>query len=952
MKQWFLLLIAVPLLAIQDEGLTVPGYDCQDCHGAEGWDVLTLAGFSHQLTSFPLGGTHRMQPCSVCHEGTSVLEKHQFQLEGTTCVDCHIDVHQSTLGGDCQQCHGDKSWQVTTLTFDHETTQFSLLGAHRSVACQLCHTERPMTVFSSTPIFCYECHRSDYDAVDFPSHKLAQLNTDCEICHSPRRNSWLPSDFDHNSQTAFILDGVHRTTQCADCHEGIFAGTPQDCWSCHEEEYTLTGSGAYPNAPSHTTEAYSQNCEYCHSTASWLGAEMNHDLTEFPLTGLHQNTDCASCHGLGNYDLPLECEGCHIPGGISETNYGSSAYDHPNHGIADDCIVCHTTSGWEVNLFTHSAFTENLCLDCHQFEYDETEDPPHSNGNISDNCSLCHTTENWGIELFEHLTEQTGYTLIGAHAAAACIDCHVEQMYSGTPQDCANSGCHLSNFEATNNPDHNLYGYPANYCDQCHNTFGWSPHIFTHGLTLSCATCHMPDYENASTPLHLAENGYSTSCDLCHTTTDTWAGASFDHAGILSGCVDCHLSDHSSSADPPHGNGNIGTSCELCHGTESWVIDPFEHSSEQTNFSLVGLHIPVPCINCHVEQMYNGTPQDCANSGCHLSDFESTTNPDHGTYGYPSGYCDQCHNEYGWSPHIYTHGLVLTCATCHLQDYESATNPPHSEQNGFTTTCETCHSTTDTWVGATFAHEGITSGCVDCHLNDYNNATDPPHSEEIGFSQTCENCHTSTETWEGANFSHVGITSGCVNCHLADYNNASDPPHSEETGFSQTCENCHTSTETWEGATFVHEGITSGCVNCHLTDYNSTNHASNGYPTACEVCHTSTTNWSEATFDHDNDWFPIYTGEHSGEWSTCTAECHIVPEDYSDFSCGLNGVCHKHDQSKMDDKHSGTSNYVYESWACYECHPTGDDDDGDGDGDDKWQPRWKKLKPQIPWIVE
>jgi len=901
MKNWIFLILVIPLMAVQDDGLTVPGFDCQDCHGAEGWDALTLTGFDHQLTRFPLAGTHRMQPCDACHEGTSVAEKHQFQKENFDCVDCHIDVHQSSLGGECKQCHSEKSWQVTNLTFDHETTRFSLLGAHKSVSCQLCHTERPMTVFGTTPMDCYSCHRSDYDDIAEPSHILAQLSTDCKMCHSPRQNSWSPSDFDHDAQTNYILEGAHRSSQCAGCHEGVFASTPQDCWSCHEEEYNQTGTAAYPNAPSHLSDAYSQNCEVCHSQIIWTGAEVDHDLTDYPLTGLHQSTDCVSCHESGNYDLPLECEGCHVPGGVAETNYESSDYDHSSHGIAADCITCHSTSGWDVELFDHTDFSAQPCLDCHQVEYDGSVDPPHADGNISDECLVCHSTEDWEIELFSHLSDQTGYDLVGAHAEVSCVDCHVEQMYSGTPQDCANSGCHLSNFESTTDPDHDEYGYPAEQCDQCHNPLGWSPHIYAHGLTMECATCHMPDFENADDPPHLEGDGFTTTCDLCHSSTDTWEGASFDHAEITSGCVDCHLSDHTNSSDPPHGNGNIGIDCVLCHATESWDIDPFEHTAEQTDFSLVGLHIPVPCIDCHAEQMYSGTPQDCANSGCHLSDFESTTDPDHGVYGYPVEQCDQCHNEFGWSPHIYAHGLTLTCATCHIPDYENATNPPHSVQNGFTT--------------------------------------------------TCEDCHTATDTWEGASFDHGGITSGCVDCHLEDYTNASDPPHNEETGFSHICEDCHTSTETWEGAEYNHEGITSGCVDCHLTDYNTTDHAAEGYPTTCEACHTSTSDWEEATFDHDNDWFPIYSGEHAGEWTTCTAECHFVPEDFSQFSCGLNGVCHEHDQSDMDSGHEDESGYVYESWACYDCHPTGSSDDDDDDGD-KWRQRWEKLKPKIPWIVE
>jgi hypothetical protein len=93
------------------------------------------------------------------------------------------------------------------------------------------------------------------------------------------------------------------------------------------------------------------------------------------------------------------------------------------------------------------------------------------------------------------------------------------------------------------------------------------------------------------------------------------------------------------------------------------------------------------------------------------------------------------------------------------------------------------------------------------------------------------------------------------------------------------------------------------------------------------MCHTSTQDWTDTDYSHDVQFFPIYSGEHQGEWTTCSAECHIEPEDFSSFSCGLNGVCHKHDQDEMDDEHEDESGYVYESSACFDCHPTGESDD-------------------------
>jgi hypothetical protein len=69
-------------------------------------------------------------------------------------------------------------------------------------------------------------------------------------------------------------------------------------------------------------------------------------------------------------------------------------------------------------------------------------------------------------------------------------------------------------------------------------------------------------------------------------------------------------------------------------------------------------------------------------------------------------------------------------------------------------------------------------------------------------------------------------------------------------------------------------------------------------------------------------YFPIFSGKHDGEWNDC-AECHTTPNDYTLFSCI---DCHEHDDpAELASDHSGVSGYVYESNACYACHPDGSD---------------------------
>jgi hypothetical protein len=114
------------------------------------------------------------------------------------------------------------------------------------------------------------------------------------------------------------------------------------------------------------------------------------------------------------------------------------------------------------------------------------------------------------------------------------------------------------------------------------------------------------------------------------------------------------------------------------------------------------------------------------------------------------------------------------------------------------------------------------------------------------------------------------------------------------------------------------------CIGCHQSDYDGTtnpDHAAAGFPTDCTSCHTETA-WTPANWDHDGMYFPIFSGKHDGEWNDC-AECHTTPNDYTLFSCI---DCHEHDDpAELASDHSGVSGYVYESNACYACHPDGSD---------------------------
>jgi hypothetical protein len=150
--------------------------------------------------------------------------------------------------GKCADCHGQNSWRAD-LRFDHDLSQFPLLGLHRVVSCVQCHTTQ---AFGSAPSTCNGCHAHD------DVHK-GGLGEKCDTCHSP--NGWQLWVFDHARDAHFPLLGAHSKLLCADCHRQP-PGTQkmsQECDSCHHQDDRHLGQ-------------YGAQCGRCHSTYSWKGA--------------------------------------------------------------------------------------------------------------------------------------------------------------------------------------------------------------------------------------------------------------------------------------------------------------------------------------------------------------------------------------------------------------------------------------------------------------------------------------------------------------------------------------------------------------------------------------------------------------------------------------------------------------------------------------------------------
>ena len=747
------------------------------------------------------------------------------------------------------------------------------------------------------------------------------IPNECQDCHSAE--SWttlsLSMKFNHKL-TEFPLEGSHSFVRCTECHKDLeFSQVEENCSDCHLDVHS---------------DQFADDCQMCHNSASWIDEiEMRnmHMETRFPLIGAHAGLDCQLCHSSGRYaDTPLECVDCHI-NSVEQT-------DNPDHFLAAfplSCEECHNIAfrNWQPAEFTHPTDfplvlghavadcktchettylgTPDFCFGCHQMDYNNALDPAHQKSDFSQSCEECHTIAAWTPAEFNH--DLSTFHLTGAHLTVECSSCHTNGVYTGTKSECWD--CHSVAYESTSNPIHTIDGYSVN-CTDCHQTSSWQPAQFDHnlsnyplsgahvlancsdchqigiyqGISDLCYSCHQQDYEEADDPDHVDSN-LSQSCEGCHTNI-AWQPSSFDHQltafpltgshigtdcnachlnGVFGGtptdCYACHTEEFEEADDPDHVEGNFGTDCALCHNTNDWEPAGFNH--ELAGFTMDGAHQLLDCSSCHFDGSYSDTPNDCYS--CHRLKYETVTDPNHQTGQY-NFLCGECHTTTSWIPADFDHNLANFSLTgAHLR-----------------ADCQACHRDR--------VYNGTPSDCYSCHEVNYNSTSNPDH-EELAFSQDCAECH-STTAWTPAAFDHVGTdfplegahrVTDCIECHVAGQ-------------FTETPDDCFF---------------------CHESDYNiadDPDHRGAGFPQDCEACHTAV-NW-DSDFNHDGLYFPIYTGKHRQEWNSC-ADCHTNSNDYSVFTCI---DCHEHDRQEMDDKHDDVNEYRYESTACLECHPDGEED--------------------------
>jgi hypothetical protein len=331
-----------------------------------------------------------------------------------------------------------------------------------------------------------------------------------------------------------------------------------------------------------------------------------------------QYSSTRSPHG----DLKIPCENCHTFSGWkplrSMVEFDHSKTKFPLRGMHEGvyCTQCHVSLA-----FTNVGIK---CADCHADIH---------RGQFGAECESCHTVKGWQVSLRSVRGHENRFPLLGAHSALVCDDCHkgaASGQFTGLSTDCV--ACHNQNFVQTTLPNHVSAHFPTT-CEACHNMDSWFGASFDHGKFTGFVL----------TGVHAR-----LDCTACH------LGGNFQVAGA--NCINCHQKDFNSATNPNHVQAGFPQDCGLCHNTSGWTPATFNHNTF-TTFPLTGAHVNVPCLQCHVNGRFAGTPRDCAS--CHLADYQKTTNPNHAQASFPQD-CSICHNTSNWTAVAFNHSTFTT----------------------------------------------------------------------------------------------------------------------------------------------------------------------------------------------------------------------------------------------------------------------------------------------------
>jgi hypothetical protein len=330
-------------------------------------------------------------------------------------------------------------------------------------------------------------------------------------------------------------------------------------------------------------------------------ANFNHDSTSFQLQGAHRSLDCKECHSGGKYKgTPRDCENCHN----GQISYGKPA----SHLMtSQSCLFCHSQNAWIPSNFTHDPSTVGQCSTCHNGQ--KATGKPSNHVSTNSQCDTCHRTSGWIPAGFNHANlmgqqcstcHRTGgqgmpprSDVVHSNLAGQdCSQCHASTTtfstanmnHTGISPPAACATCHIAgnSVGAVSTPNPHPYAASNSDCSQCHSTTTFAGASFNHAGVTTCKTCHYSGNANGAMPppvtagdlIHSPLSNIITDCNSCHTSTQTGGFSSYKmvHTAIANyatTCQNCHKAGNPMQA-VYKANHNVGVVCGNCHNTTSF----------------------------------------------------------------------------------------------------------------------------------------------------------------------------------------------------------------------------------------------------------------------------------------------------------------------------------------------------------------------------------------------
>ena len=340
--------------------------NCLNCHAFD--TFKKAAGFDHNTTKFSLLGKHKTVSCEKCHKPIIINGKPEKRYDGVlfnNCTNCHKDVHEDKFGQNCKKCHSEESFHTIKDdgNFNHDKTDFKLLGKHQLLDCKKCHKTNLIDPIKCA--HCSDCH-ADYHKNEFSKDGVLP---DCDLCHDNKGFTESLYTLEKHNLLKFRLEGAHLATPCFSCHKKqekwTFVKLGKACVDCHQNKHKgLIREKYFPH----------EECTKCHNINNWKSINFEHSLTDFKLEGAHTKQSCRECH---------------------YTKDESGLVTQKFETLSKECAACHKNS--------HAG----------QFDINGKTD-----------CLRCHGQEDWKKYIFDHNTAR--FKLEGAHLKVKCEKCHKE----------------------------------------------------------------------------------------------------------------------------------------------------------------------------------------------------------------------------------------------------------------------------------------------------------------------------------------------------------------------------------------------------------------------------------------------------------------------------------------------------------------------------------------------